>query len=228
MCSVFSCWALNMCSTSSFQDLKPFQSPTRTYASHIEIPTQIYVKSIESPTNIWKQTGWIWQVSQKIAKGFQDIFCGLTFFGITNGMSWGGRGLDQIQKLYCIFTILYIEISITHYTAHQISHIQIKYHTTYIRLLYVLAHSQGGFQVGRVLRSVSKVVESNHLVITSVPRVVRSVTCRQQMFTGHSGFALTDRLIWTDFVGGKFRQSALFLVRATEKIKTVLEPRLIG
>ena len=41
----------------------------------------------------------------------------------------------------------------------------------------------------------------------------------------HSGFAPSDRPFWTNFVGEKFRQRAFFLVRATEKIKTVLEPQ---
>ena len=41
----------------------------------------------------------------------------------------------------------------------------------------------------------------------------------------HSGFALFDRPVWTNFVGEKFRQRNFFLVRAKQKkMKTVNEP----
>ena len=42
----------------------------------------------------------------------------------------------------------------------------------------------------------------------------------------HSGFGLSDWPIMTDFVGGNFRQHALFLVRATEKTKTALDQKI--
>ena len=42
----------------------------------------------------------------------------------------------------------------------------------------------------------------------------------------HSGFGPSDWPIMTDFVGGNFRQRALFLVRATEKTKTALDQKI--
>ena len=44
--------------------------------------------------------------------------------------------------------------------------------------------------------------------------------------TPHSGFGLSDWPIWTDFVAENVQQCALFLVRATKDIKTVLDQKI--
>ena len=43
---------------------------------------------------------------------------------------------------------------------------------------------------------------------------------------GHSGFGPSDWPIWTDFVGGNLRLRTLFLVKATNKIKIVLDQKI--
>ena len=45
-------------------------------------------------------------------------------------------------------------------------------------------------------------------------------------FVEHSGFVQSDWPIWTDFVGGNSDDVHFFLVRATEKIKTVLDQKI--
>ena len=47
-----------------------------------------------------------------------------------------------------------------------------------------------------------------------------------RVMMAYSGFGPSDWPIWTDLVGGNFRQRALFLVRATEKTKTVLDQKI--
>ena len=62
-------------------------------------------------------------------------------------------------------------------------------------------------------------------VVTAFVRVVVVIVVSVVVVV-QSGFGLSNWPIWTNFVRENFQWRILFLVKATKKIKTVLDPKI--